>query len=173
MTEWLTTSWESVGMIALSTIVIYAAVIILTRIVGLRSFSKMSSFDFAMTVAVGSVIASTVLTKNPPLLQGVAGLVFIYLFQFLISFLRKKTGFEHFVDNSPMLLMDGQTICWKNMKRGRITKADLFSKLREANVLDISQVRAVVLETTGDIAVLHTDDENKELQSDLLEGVER
>ena len=31
----------------------------------------------------------------------------------------------------------------------------MIAKLREANVLDISEVRAVVLETTGDISVLH------------------
>ena len=39
----------------------------------------------------------------------------------------------------------------------RVTRADVHAKLREANALDLSRVRAVVLETTGDISVLHGD----------------
>lgn len=48
-----------------------------------------------------------------------------------------------------------------------------MAKLREANVLDLSQVRAVVFESTGDIAVLHTTDSDQELKDWLLEGVGR
>ncbi|MDO6471263.1 YetF domain-containing protein [Maribacter sp. 1_MG-2023] len=32
-----------------------------------------------------------------------------------------------------------------------------MAKLREANVLQLSQVKAVIFETTGDISVLHSD----------------
>ncbi|WP_311199201.1 YetF domain-containing protein [Leisingera caerulea] len=51
----------------------------------------------------------------------------------------------------------------------RVAESDLIAKLREANVKDLSQVSAVVLETTGDISVLHGD----HLQDRLLSGVEK
>ena len=54
-----------------------------------------------------------------------------------------------------------------NLPLARVTRAELMSKMREANALDINQVRAVVLETTGDISVLHGADVSPE----LLEGV--
>lgn len=38
-----------------------------------------------------------------------------------------------------------------------VSQADLMAKLREANVLQLSQVKAVVFETTGDISVLHSE----------------
>lgn len=44
-----------------------------------------------------------------------------------------------------------------NMRKARVTESDLWSKLREANVLNLNQVRAVVFEATGDISVLHGD----------------
>ena len=77
--RWLTTSWTQAGLVALSTVAIFATVIALTRIVGLRSFSKMSSFDFAMTVAVGSVMASTATSPTTTLLNGMLGLAIFYL----------------------------------------------------------------------------------------------
>jgi uncharacterized membrane protein YcaP (DUF421 family) len=54
--------------------------------------------------------------------------------------------------------MDGATILEDNLRKARVTRGDLRSKLREANVTDLSQLKAVVFETTGDISVLHKED---------------
>ena len=66
--------------------------------------------------------------------------------------------------------MDGDTILYDNLKKAKIKKNDLLSKLREANVLNTRQIRAVVLETTGDISVLHGEGK---LEDDLLKDVQR
>ena len=57
-----------------------------------------------------------------------------------------------------------------NLTMAKLTRADLLGKLREANVLRLDEVRAVVFEPTGDISVLHGD---RTVQDDLLEGVRR
>ncbi len=41
------------------------------------------------------------------------------------------------------------------MKASRVSRSNVMEKLRSANVTDFSQVRAVVLEATGNISVLH------------------
>lgn len=173
MEKWFFSNWESLVAIAISTLVIYIAVIVFTRIFGKRSFSKMSSFDFAMTVAVGSLIATTVLSKSVTLLEGIVGLFMVYLYQLSAALLRKWKPFRKAIDNEPLLLMDGQNILEANLLKARVTKGDLRSKLREANVLDLSEVRAVVFETTGDIAVLHSSDASKSLEPWLLKDVKR
>lgn len=171
--EWITTTWTSAAMVALSTAGIYLAVIVFTRLAGLRSFSKMSSFDFAMTVAVGSVVASTALSDEPPLLQGLVALGSLFVLQLAVAWTRERSEtVRDIIDNQPVLLMKGSEILHDAMRREEITRGDLLAKLREANVLHLGQVRAVVLETTGDIAVLHvSDDDETELDPLLLEGV--
>lgn len=171
MKKWFSTDLESLFAISVTALVIYIAVIVFTRIFGKRSFSKMSSFDFAMTVAVGSLIATTVLSKSVSLLEGVAGLFVVYLYQLTAALLRKWKPFRKAIDNEPLLLMDGPDILQDNLLKARVTEGDLRSKLREANVLDLSQVRAVVFETTGDIAVLHSNDEDSKLSPWLLKDV--
>ena len=133
----------------------------------------MSSFDFAMTVAIGSIIATTVLSKSVSLLQGVIGLAAVYILQVLVAILRKLEIVQKLIDNKPLLLMDGEEILQENLKKARVTESDLRSKLREANVLELSQVRAVIFESTGDIAVLHSKDEQVKVEDWLLKGVER
>lgn len=172
MASWLVTSWTAIAGVGLSALGIYVALIVLTRLGGLRSFSKMSSFDFAMTVAVGSVIASTVLTDSPPLLQAVAALTAIYVLQIGAAILRKKAGwFEHLVDNDPLVLMTRDGMIRANMRRAQVTENDIWAKLREANVIRIDEVRAVIMESTGDISVLHGPADGEELEACLLTGV--
>lgn len=164
--EWLTTSATGVWMILVSSLVIYGAVILVVRLNGLRTFSKMSSFDFAVTVAIGSLIASVAATSIS-LTDGVVALVAIVAFQRVLAMARRRTAVETVVDNRPILLMTGEQMITEHMGESRITPSDLRAKLREANVTEWSQVRAVVLETTGDVSVLTGDS----LDPSLLEGV--
>ncbi|MBW2960979.1 DUF421 domain-containing protein [Mesonia aestuariivivens] len=173
MNKWLQTSPESLINIVLCAIGIYLAVILCTRIAGKRSFSKMSSFDFAITVAIGSMVASTILSSSVSLVDGAVGLIAVYVLQMGAASLRGFQLFQKTIDNTPLLLMDGQEILEENLKKAKVTKADLHSKLREANVIKFSQIKAVVFEATGDISVLHTTDEDIVLESELLKGVQR
>ena len=54
----------------------------------------------------------------------------------------------------------------------RVTEGDLRSKLREANVVKLSEVKAVIFETTGDMVVLHKSNED-DIDPWLLEDVGR
>ena len=146
-------------------------VVILVNIVGLRSFSKMTSFDFVTTVAFGSLLATAAtLTKWTDFVQALIAIAALFLLQFIISKLRKSSdALEDFIGNSPMLLMRDGEIDEDALKKGRVSRDDLIAKLREANVMHFREVRAVVLESTGDISVLHGD----ELDERLLENVER
>jgi uncharacterized membrane protein YcaP (DUF421 family) len=136
------------------------ALIALTRIAGLRSFSKMSGYDFAITVAMGSVLASVIVTRSTGPLVGIAALVALFAVQAVLSHLRVGSeSAAQAMDNAPLLIMRGPEVLEDNLKAAKMTRADLMAKLREANVLRLDAVRAVVFEQTGDVSVLHGDGE--------------
>ena len=151
----------------LQTVVAVAIIILLARVNGLRSFSKMSSFDFALTLASGSVVA-TLMTTSSRFLPGIIALAALFALRFAISALRVHfRAVEHFVDTRPIILMHEGRILDDNLRLARVTRADIRAKLREANALEPDQVRAVVMEATGDVSVLHGD----RLDPSLLKGV--
>lgn len=173
MNKWIDISWTSFAGIIISAIGIYFAVILFTRIGGKRSFSKMSSFDFAMTIAIGSIMASSILSSSVSLTEGIIGLAIVFILQTSAAFLRRYKSFRNAIDNTPLILMDGKNMLEENMRKARVTEGDLRAKLREANVINLNQVKLVVFETTGDISVLHSDKEDIEVEDWLLEGVDR
>jgi uncharacterized membrane protein YcaP (DUF421 family) len=173
MSEWFISPLNTLWAIFLTALGIYISLILFTRLAGKRSFSKMSSFDFAMTVAVGSLIATTVLSKSTSLIQGIAGLASLYILQVLVAIMRRFEWVKDLVDNKPLLLMDGSRILYENLRKARISEGDLRNKLREANVVSLDQVKAVVFETTGDVSVLTSSDSDITLDEYLLTDVER
>ena len=166
------TDSQSMIIIVLSSIGIYAAIILYTRIFGKRSFSKMSSFDFAMTVAVGSITATTILAETVSFFEGAVGLLMIYILQLIAAYFRRYNWFRKRIDNQPTLVMDGQNILRENLKAVRLTEGDLRSKIREANVTKLSEIKAVIFETTGNLVVLHKRD-NDGIDDWLLKDVQR
>lgn len=173
MKDWIVTSLDILVPTIVSAFLIYVLIIIYTRVFGLRSFSKMSSFDFAMTIAIGSLLASTAVTKSTTVFQGAIALFSLFFLQTAIAFLRQRVGwFSQAVDNQPILLMRGGEILHDNLRKVHLSEDDLRSKLREANVLNYGQVKAVVFETTGDVSVLHSGQNDVEFDLDLLKNVQ-
>ncbi|UOR15730.1 DUF421 domain-containing protein [Qipengyuania aquimaris] len=146
-----------------------AWVMLLIRIVGLRSLSKMTNFDFVMTVALGSVLAAAVTADKWTVFgQCLSAMTGLFLVQWLVARARKDSdAFEEAIQNEPVFLMRDGQFCEDALKSTRVARSDVIAKLREANVLALSEVRAVVLETTGDVSVLHGD----RLDETLVENV--
>lgn len=138
-------------------------IIFLVRIVGLRSFSKMTNFDFVMTVAMGSLLAGASQSEAwSGLLQTLTAMACLFGVQFIVSTLRQRSKqFDELVQNTPIFLMRDGEILHEALRSTRVSEEDLIAKLREANALDLSSIHAVVLETTGDISVLHGDHMDK------------
>jgi uncharacterized membrane protein YcaP (DUF421 family) len=173
MNKWISSLPKDLWPILLTAVSMYVAIIIATRVAGKRSFSKMSSFDFAITVALGSVLASVILSKSVSLMQGLLGMGSLYILQMALAFLRRFSFVQNAVDNKPMLLMEGDTVLEENLRKSKVTLSDLKGKLREANVLHRDQVCAVIFESTGDISVLHKDSKHTEIEDWIMEGVGR
>ncbi|PVW16237.1 DUF421 domain-containing protein [Marixanthomonas spongiae] len=173
MENWISVAPAVLGKVLISILLIFTGIIIITRIAGLRTFSKMSSFDFAATIAIGSILASIVLNTDQSLVKGVIALGGIIAFQSVFMLLKRKSNvFQKFATNAPLLLMKDGTILSENLKAANMGEDDLIAKLREANVFDLNEVHAAILESTGDVSILHTH-EDKQLQDKILQGVQQ
>lgn len=130
---------------------------LVTRAVGLRSFSKMTAFDFVSTLATGSLLASAASASEwTGFLQSVLAATAILSTQTVLAWLRRtRAPVRRVLENDPVLLMADGAFNYSVMSEVRVTEADIYAKLRQANVAGLDQVGAVVLETTGDVSVLH------------------
>lgn len=167
MLEQVGASWTSLGVVVVSALAAYVGVIVFTRLAGLRALAKMSSFDLAATVAVGSALSATI-TGSASLAVGLLALSLLFGLQYLVASLRRRDLLRGLVDNQPLLLMAGAEVLEGNLRHARVGRAELWSQLRLAGVHSRDQVRAVVMETTGDISVLRA---GEPFDDELMRGV--
>ena len=157
------------GLVLTSIAVLWT--VLLVRIVGLRAFSKMTAFDFVTTIATGSLIAQAgTRTDWTSFFQALAAIAGVFLIQYVLAIARQRSDkVRRLITNRPILLMENGEFLEEAMSASRVSRSSVMEKLRAANVLDFSEVRAVVLETTGNISVIHGEDFDRR----LIEGVDR
>ena len=143
--------------------------LVLARLVGLRAFSKATAFDFAATIATGSLIAqASTRSEVTEFVQAMAAIGAIFLIQYLLAKGRMVwSGFQKAIDNEPLLLMCDGRFLEDAMRGARVTRATLLEKIRASEASGIGDIHAIVLETTGDVSVLT----KNRTGSELLEGV--
>lgn len=148
-------SWESVARIAINTTLAYAAIIILLNLSGKRTLSKMNAFDFIVTVALGSSLATVALSKDVTLLDGVLAFIMFIFLQYCLTWLSVRVkAVKKIITNDPMLLLYQGKMLPDVMKKERITKEELYVAARESGITDLQDIHAIILETTGTISVI-------------------
>lgn len=148
-------SWAGIGRVLLVGTLAYVALVVVLRISGKRTLTKLNAFDLVVTVALGSTLATVLLSKTVPLAEGIAALTLLVGLQFLITWLSVRwPSFRRLVKSEPTLLMLRGSPLDRAMREQRITLEEVTAAVRSRGFADMAEAGAVVLETDGTISVL-------------------
>lgn len=148
-------NWETMFRVLLTGVFAYAALTILLRAAGERTLSKMNAFDFIVTVALGSVLGTVIVSRTVPLAEGVLAMALLVALQFAITWLSVRSGFvRRSIKGSPKLLLFKGEMRLDAMKAARVTESEVLAALRSEGVGSLSSAAAVVLETNGKLSVV-------------------
>lgn len=132
--------------VVLTTVVMYVVFLVLVRVMGRRSLAAMSASDIAAVTAFGAVLGRTTLLSEPTLTGGVVAMVTLFVLQRLFARAGKRSG-------APILLMAGPEIRHAELRRARVSVAELRQCLRLAGITRLDDVAWVVLEANGRMSV--------------------
>ena len=147
--------WGGIVRVLLVGTLACGALVVVLRATGKRALSKMNAFDLVVTVALGSALASTILSKNTPLAEGLAGLCLLVLLQFGVTWLSVRSPrFESLVKAQPRLLVHRGRFMRGAMRRERVSEEEVLAALRGSGSGDLDETMSVVLETDGTLSVV-------------------
>ncbi len=147
--------WFGIARVLTIGVCAYVALVALLRLSGKRTLSKMNAFDFVVTVALGSTLATVLLSKDVALAEGIAAFAVLILLQFIITWLsvRSKTV-SRLVKSDPVLVWHRGEFLRDTMRSSRLTDGEVLAAIRSQGVATMKAVEAVVLETDGSISVI-------------------
>lgn len=148
-------SWAGLGRTLIVGALAYAALVLLLRISGKRTLTKLNAFDLVVTVALGSTLATILLSKSVALAEGVLAIALLISLQYAITWLSVRSpSFQALIKDTPTLLLHRGAFLDDAMRRQRVTREEVLAAVRAAGAEQIGAIAAVVLETDGSISVL-------------------
>jgi uncharacterized membrane protein YcaP (DUF421 family) len=155
MGSWFFDDWSAVGRLVAVAVPAYVSLVLLLRISGKRTLSKMNAFDLVVTVAFGSTLATALLSPQTSLVQAVLAFAFLVLAQYCITWLSVRArSFQRLVKASPSLLYFRGRLREEDIRRERVTRVELEAVCRQQGYASLARVDAVVLETDGSLSVI-------------------
>ncbi len=135
----------------------YVVLIVVLRLSGKRTLAQLNAFDFVVTVALGSTLATILLSSEVSFSEGITALILLAALQFLMAWLsaRWPVARSTFTAEPALLLSDGH-VHQEALRRNRLTESELNQAIRMQGIGDLSEVKAVVLETNGKISIITT-----------------
>ncbi|MEX2485394.1 MAG: YetF domain-containing protein [Brumimicrobium sp.] len=156
-------SWENIIKIICITPLAYIAIVIILRVSGKRTLSKMNAFDFVITIALGSVLASVAILPNIPLVEGITAFIVFIGFQFLFTWLTVRfKAFKSLITSKPSLIFYKGDFLFPIMKKERITVEEVNSAVRQNGYSSLDGIDIIILETTGDMSIIEKTTNQKE-----------
>jgi len=148
-------SWFGLIRVIVVGVLAYFALIFWLRISGKRTLSKWNAFDFVVTVALGSTLASVLLSKDVALVEGVLAFLVLIGLQYVITLLSVRFSVvQRMIKAEPTLLLSRGQFIHESLKSQRVTESEVRAAVREAGMAAIEEVAAVVLETDGSFSVM-------------------
>lgn len=148
-------NWNALARTAIIGVLAYASLIIILRLAGNRTLSKMNAFDLIITVSLGSSLATILLNKDVSLAQGTLALFLLVFLQFLITWSSVRFQWiRHIVTGEPVLLLFRGELLASAQRKARVTDSEIESAIRSAGLATLEEAHAVVLETDGSFSVV-------------------
>lgn len=154
--------------IPIAGIIAYIAIIIILRISGKRTLAKWNSFDFIVTIALGSVLASAFISTKDTFGKSILAFGLLVLFQFILTWISVRSSIiQKLIKSEPSLLLYKGEMQYDVMKQQRIAEGEILGALRTNGVSAVENVDAVVLETDGSFSVIQNIDDTASALKDV------
>lgn len=133
----------------------YVGLVIILRISGKRTLSKMNAFDLVVTVALGSTLATVLLSKDVSLANGIAAFVLLAGAQYAVTWTSLRSArVRRWVKSEPRALLRDGKMLEAALHDERVTQDEVEAAIRGAGYSGAEHVALVMLETDGSMSVV-------------------
>ena len=150
-------SWGELGRVVLVGTLAYLGLVTMLRLSGNRTLAKMNAFDFVVTVALGSTLATILLSRDVALAEGLVAFGLLIGLQYAITWLSVRSSTVNgLVKAEPRLLLHRGQLLHRQMRAARVVEGEILAAVRQEGIGSLEEVDAVVLETDGAFSIVQS-----------------
>jgi uncharacterized membrane protein YcaP (DUF421 family) len=134
---------------------IYFFIMLGLRVLGKREFGQLSPLELVTLLLIPEIVAQGLVREDFSLTNAIVGISTLFALVFITSLVMQHSRrAEEFVTGKPTLLVYNGNFIPENMNKERITPDEIYTELHKTGLVKLAQVRWVILESDGKIAVI-------------------
>lgn len=142
-------------LIVIRTIILYAAVVIVMRVMGKREIGQLQPFELVVALLIAELAAIPMQNTGIPLLSGIIPIIILMAAQVTLSAISMRSEKARtIICGRPSVLVENGKLVEKELKYLRYSVNDLLEQLRSKNYFNIADVEFAILETNGQLSVI-------------------
>lgn len=123
--------WEELARTFIVGVLAYTCLILCLRVSGKRTLSKMNAFDLIVTISLGSILASIMLSQGVTLSKGILAFTLLIALQFLVTWSSVRTRWiRQLVTGEPQMLLENGCFVSAALRRTRVTESEVRAAAR-------------------------------------------
>ncbi len=158
--------------IILKTVLFYIVLIIVIRLLGKREVGEISVFDLVIILIVADIATLSINANWDMVIPSILSLFSLLILQKLLAFLSLTFPFlRNVFDYSPSIIVYDGKLNLKEMKKQAYTVEDLICQAREKGVMDLSEIKMAILESTGQLSIYKKDEYQRQILPIVVSGI--
>lgn len=141
------------------TVVVYVALLVIFRLAGKRTLTRITTFDFILLLIIGDTVQTALLDGDDSLSGGLLVVVSLVAMDVAMSLIKQRSKtVEKLVDGVPVVIVANGEMIKERADKERIDEADVLQEAREQQgITRLDQIQYAVLERSGGITIIPKD----------------
>jgi uncharacterized membrane protein YcaP (DUF421 family) len=141
--------------IVLRAIVVFAFLIVLTRVIGRRELASLQPFDLILLIILGDAVQQGLTQDDYSLTGSLLAVGTIAVLQVFVSWIGYRLPRARpILEGVPIVVVQDGELIERNLKRERLSEDEVAEAARQEGIAHLSEVKWGVLETTGKISFI-------------------
>lgn len=141
--------------IVLRATVIFFALFLLVRVMGKRELAQLTPFELIVLVVMGDLVQQGVTHNDFSVTGAILAIGTMGFWALAISWLSfRSRRAESFFDGEPRVIVRDGEVVRENLKRDRLTLAEILSEMRLSGIRQLKDVEWAILEPRGKMSFI-------------------
>jgi len=151
----VTAALGRLALIVAKSVGLYAMALVAFRLMGKRCLGDMEPLDFVVVLAIAEIVGAPLADPDLPVAPAVVAVVTLTVLQIVLSLVNLSSPrVESLLEGKPIVVVKEGRILKRNLRRARVTPAELAERLRERGFLGPEDVEMAVFETDGMLSAI-------------------
>ncbi|HYH56458.1 MAG TPA: YetF domain-containing protein [Anseongella sp.] len=137
-------------------VVIYVFLLVLFRILGKRSLSQITTFDFVMLLIIGEVTQQALLGQDYSMTNALVLIIVLIGLDLMLSKMKSRFNIlARLIEGAPLIVVENGKPLKTRMRKSGVDEEDILEAARlNFGIMTMQQIKYAILERDGEISII-------------------